>query len=70
MSVLLATYPQALTTAFSRFVCNCFAHFQCDHDVTPYNATSVTKLTQEGIFPDWEDEKNGSGGRWIINSDR
>ena len=49
-------------------------HFQCDHvlqlDFTPYNATSVTKLTQEGIFPDWEDEKNGSGGRWIINSDR
>ena len=70
MSVLPATYPQALTTAFSRFVCNCFAHFQCDHDFTPYNATSVTKLTQEGIFPDWEDEKNGSGGRWIINSDR
>ena len=26
--------------------------------------------TQEGIFPDWEDEKNGPGGRWIINSDR
>jgi len=25
---------------------------------------------KEGIFPDWEDEKNGSGGRWIINSDR
>jgi len=25
---------------------------------------------KEGIFPDWEDEKNGPGGRWIINSDR
>jgi len=25
---------------------------------------------KEGIFPDWEDEKNGAGGRWIINSDR
>ena len=72
MSVLPATYPQALTTAFSRFVCNCFAHLQvwpwpC---LTLYDATSVTKLNQEGIFPDWEDEKNGSGGRWIINSDR
>ena len=39
-------------------------------DLTLYDATSVTKLNQEGIFPDWEDEKNGSGGRWIINSDR
>ena len=27
-------------------------------------------LHQEGIFPDWEDEKNGPGGRWIINSDK
>jgi len=25
---------------------------------------------KEGIFPDWEDEKNGPGGRWMINSDR
>ena len=39
-------------------------------DLTLHDATSVTKLSQEGIFPDWEDEKNGSGGRWIINSDR
>ena len=27
-------------------------------------------LFKEGIFPDWEDEKNGPGGRWIINSDK
>ena len=32
--------------------------------------TAYETLTQEGIFPDWEDEKNASGGRWIINSDR
>ena len=35
-------------------------------------STALKRLTprQEGIFPDWEDEKNGPGGRWIINSDR
>lgn len=27
-------------------------------------------LFKEGIFPDWEDQRNQKGGRWIINLDR
>ena len=27
-------------------------------------------LFKEGIFPDWEDQRNAAGGRWIINVDR
>jgi len=27
-------------------------------------------LFKEGIFPDWEDRRNASGGRWVINMDR
>jgi len=27
-------------------------------------------LFKEGIFPDWEDKRNGSGGRWMIGVDR
>ena len=27
-------------------------------------------LFKEGIFPDWEDQRNSPGGRWMINMDK
>ena len=27
-------------------------------------------LFKEGIFPDWEDQRNAPGGRWMINVDK
>ena len=30
----------------------------------------ITILSQEGIFPDWEDPRNASGGRWMVGVDR
>ena len=27
-------------------------------------------LFKEGIFPDWEDERNSGGGRWLVGVDR
>ena len=27
-------------------------------------------LFKEGIFPDWEDQRNSPGGRWMINLDK